>query len=186
VRRDVANGTFSFNGVNSLDKQSVSVSPHDGGTGYVGSFTVDAEGASNGGAPVNWQFDMDQTSNTQAVSQLYNVSIASSAQPSGTNGPTTQSVSVLIAGPGNDTFVFKQGFGAEVIANATHSDMIELDGFSSVTSTSQLRALFERGAERSTPVAVQDGQRRARYGDRPRQSRQHHVGERPCRGPACE
>jgi hypothetical protein len=39
--------------------QSVSVSPHDEGAGYVGSFTVGAEDTTNGGISVNWHFDLD-------------------------------------------------------------------------------------------------------------------------------
>src|SRR5262249_28084021 len=52
----------------------------------------------------------------------------------------TQSISVTVAGPGNDTFVFQPGFGTDVIANATTSDNIELDGFSSVTSIHELQS----------------------------------------------
>src|SRR5262249_22677305 len=51
----------------------------------------------------------------------------------------TQSIAVTIGGPGNDAFVFKPGFGTDVIANATTSDTIELDWFSSVTSINQLQ-----------------------------------------------
>jgi hypothetical protein len=50
----------------------------------------------------------------------------------------SQTVSVTIGGPGNDSFVFHPGFGVNDIANAKSADTIELDGFSSVTSNSQL------------------------------------------------
>ncbi len=107
------------------------------------------------------------------------------AQPSGTNAPTTQSVSVLIAGSGNDTFVFKQGFGAEIIANATHSDTIELDGFSSVTSINELQTLLNE---------VQNGQPQSMFktanGGRDTVidlgNHDSITLERPYRRPACE
>ncbi|MGA2292566.1 hypothetical protein, partial [Bradyrhizobium sp.] len=41
-----------------------------------------------------------------------------------------------------DTFVFRPGLGAEVIANAPSAPIIELDGFSSLTSNAQLAALL--------------------------------------------
>lgn len=84
-------------------------------------------------------------------------------------------VPVMIGGPGNDTFVFKPGFGADIIANAISSDTIELDGFSSVTSIDELQT-FE---VRTGPVAVTvpGGERRPRHRGQSRQSRHHHSGE---------
>jgi hypothetical protein len=62
----------------------------------------------------------------------------------GDKAPSTASqlVSVTIAGPGNDAFVFHPGVGAKTIVNAGPSDTIELDGFSSVTSNNQLATLL--------------------------------------------
>jgi hypothetical protein len=84
---------------------------------------------------------VDSDSITQTVTQSYNVTVAD-AEPSDTNNTAAQSLSVTIGGPGNDTFVFKSGFGADVIANATSSDTIELDRFSSITSINHLQALL--------------------------------------------
>jgi hypothetical protein len=53
----------------------------------------------------------------------------------------------------NDTFVFKPGIGADVVANAGSASTIELDGFSSVTSDSQLAALLHE-AQASQPQAL--------------------------------
>jgi hypothetical protein len=60
--------------------------------------------------------------------------------PSGTPSPATQAASVIVAS--NDTFVFRPGIGADVVANAGSADTMELDGFSSVTSNAQLTALL--------------------------------------------
>jgi hypothetical protein len=54
--------------------------------------------------------------------------------------PVSQAASVIVAS--NDTFVFRPGIGADVVANAGSADTMELDGFSSVTSNAQLTALL--------------------------------------------
>lgn len=60
----------------------------------------------------------------------------------GTNSTATQSVTVTIAGAGNDAFVFHPGVGSDTVVRATAADTIELDGFSSVTSNKQLASLL--------------------------------------------
>jgi hypothetical protein len=74
-------------------------------------------------------------------------------QQKGASVTGTQTVSVTVGGPGNDTFVFKPHFGSDGIANATSSDTIELDGFSSVAGISELQALLnEAHAGQSQPL----------------------------------
>jgi hypothetical protein len=141
MTQDLASGTFLFNDSDSTGKPTVSVSPQNGGSGYVGSFTLDAVNTVNGQDSVGWHFNLDANSITQTTTQSYDVTIAD-AQPNGTINTATQSVSVTVGGPGNDTFVFRLGFGADVIANATSSDTVELDGFSSVSSINELQALL--------------------------------------------
>jgi serralysin len=69
------------------------------------------------------------------------IGIPAAQAPSGiTLGLVSQAASALIAS--NDTFVFRPGFGADVIANAGNAETIELDGFSSVTNNAQLAALL--------------------------------------------
>jgi hypothetical protein len=62
--------------------------------------------------------------------------------PPGTGSPSasssTNSGSVLIGGPGNDTFVFHPGMGAETISNFAPQDTIELDQFANVQNLQQL------------------------------------------------
>jgi len=138
VSQSLVGGSFSFGEADSTGNYTVSVSAQNGGIGYVGSFTVDAVNMTNGQESVGWQFDLNPDSITQTITQSYNVAVTD-AEPNGTTTTATQSISVTIGGPGNDTFVFKPGFGTDVIANATTSDTIELDGFSSVTSINQLQ-----------------------------------------------
>jgi hypothetical protein len=63
-------------------------------------------------------------------------------QANGTNSTVSQTISVTVGGPGQDTFVFKPGFGTDVIANAKSSDTIELDGFASVANINLLQTLL--------------------------------------------
>ena len=135
----LASDTLLFNDVVLTGKSTVSVSPQNNGIGYVGNFALDGVNSTNGQDSVGWHFNLDPNSITQTITQSYDVTIAD-AQPNGTNSTATQSVSVTVGGPGNDTFVFKPGLGADVIANATSSDTIELDGFSSVTNINLLEA----------------------------------------------
>src|SRR3954454_15522432 len=51
--------------------------------------------------------------------------------------PTTSATSAVF-GPGNDTFVFRPGFGNEAIADVGTAGGIELDGFGFVTSHAEL------------------------------------------------
>jgi len=141
VKQDTADGTLSFSDPDPTDTHSVSVSPQDGATGYLGNFVADTVNAANGQDTVGWHFNFASNPVTQTVTQSYNVSVADH-HADGTTSAATQSVSVTIAGPGNDSFVFHPGIGAEAIVNAGTSDTFELDGFSSVTSNSQLATLL--------------------------------------------
>jgi serralysin len=75
------------------------------------------------------------------------VPAATSSQPAS----VSQAAAVTVVN--NDTFVFKPGIGADVVANAGSASTIELDGFSSVTSDSQLAALLHE-AQASQPQAL--------------------------------
>jgi hypothetical protein len=141
VKQDTADGTLSFSDPDPTDTHSVGVSPQDGATGYLGSFVADAVNAANGQDTVGWHFNFGPGPVTQTVTQSYNVSVADH-YADGTINTATQSVSVAIAGPGNDSFVFHPGVGSDTIVNAGSSDTIELDGFSSVASNNQLAALL--------------------------------------------
>ena len=60
--------------------------------------------------------------------------------PAATGGSNT---SVSVGGPGNDTFVFQPGIGAETIGNFNpRADTLELDHFANVQNIQQLAALI--------------------------------------------
>ena len=141
VKQDLVSGTLSFSDADSTDIHSVTVTPQNDGPGYVGNFTADAVTAANGQDSVGWHFNFDSSPPAKTVSQSYEVTVTDH-HADGTNSAATQPVTVTIAGPGNDAFVFHPGVGADVIVNAASSDTIELDGFSSVTSNNQLASLL--------------------------------------------
>ena len=140
-----ASGTFIFKDLGSAEAQTLTVSPKNADASYVGNFTIDALNKSNGQETVDWHFNVDQATIKQTVTQTYNVAVIDD-HPDGTKTTTTQALSITIGGQGNDTFVFKPGFGANTIVNAQTNDIIELDGFSSVTSTDQVQAYLSAAA----------------------------------------
>jgi hypothetical protein len=135
---DSASGILSFNETDSTDKHTVSVSPQNGEAGYLGNFTADAVDTANGQGSVGWHFNFDSSSVAQTVTQSYDVIVADNQA----NTTVSQTISVTVGGPGQDTFVFKPGFGTDVIANAKSSDTIELDGFASVANINHLQTLL--------------------------------------------
>ena len=136
----LSEGQFVFKDFNATDDASVSVSPQDGGADYVGSFIVNALSTGDRRESVDWHFDPGPGA-VQHVMQSYNISIAGPGSDGG-ESPATRSLSVTIGAPGSDAFLFKPGFGTDIIANLKGSDTIELDGFSSVSDSSGLRTLL--------------------------------------------
>jgi VCBS repeat-containing protein len=141
VKQELASGTLSFNDRGPTAPETVTVSPQNGGAGYIGNFTVDAVTTANGHDSAAWHFNFDSNPGAATVTQSCDVTVADH-HADGTNSTATQSVTVTIAGSGNDAFVFHPGVGADTIVNATAADTIELDGFSSVTSNKQLASLL--------------------------------------------
>jgi hypothetical protein len=68
-------------------------------------------------------------------------------------GLSASSQGAAVMAASNDTFVFKPGIGAEFVANAGSTDVIELDGFASVTSSAQMAALLQE-AQAGQPQAL--------------------------------
>ena len=114
------------------------------GVGHVGSFTLDTPTKSGGQDQINWHFNLDQILSCK-LRRTYDVTVTDT-HADGAKTSATQSLSITIGGQGNDTFVFKRGFGANTIVNAQTTDIIELDGFSSVTSTDQLQTYLNDAA----------------------------------------
>jgi hypothetical protein len=141
ANHDLASGALSFGNADAADQFAVTVTPQHGGAGYLGSFVADAADTANGQETVGWHFNFDAGPVTQSVTQSYAVAVADH-HADGTSSMVTQMVSVTIAGPGNDAFVFHPGAGSDTIVNATSADTIELDGFSAVANGNQLASLL--------------------------------------------
>jgi len=98
--------------------------------------------ATNGQAAVAWHFDLDPNTVTQATTQSYQVTLADT-HADGISTATSQTVSVTIGAPANDSFIFHPGFGADVVVNAHSTDTIELDGFAAVLTSNTLASLLQ-------------------------------------------
>jgi hypothetical protein len=156
---DLASGTLSFGETQSSDTYSVEVSPENENFPFIGNFTVDAPNVSNGQVSTGWHFNFDETNTNQQVTQAYNVSLVDT-KPSGMSQTTSQTVSVTIGGPGQDSFIFHPGVGTEIVANAKSTDTIELDGFSAITNNHQLATLLQEaqaGISQSVFSSANDG-----------------------------
>jgi hypothetical protein len=130
----MAGGTISFTDGNAADTVTAASVPANGGQNYLGTFSLDPVGETNGSGTVDWHFSLNETSldalsSGQIVTQSYQVTLADAQ----TGGAATETVAVSIGGPGSDTFVFNPGIGADVIANfsvqAGAADKIDLSSF---------------------------------------------------------
>ncbi len=142
----VASGTIQFADPDRADSHSASFVAENGGkhadgTAYVGTFALDdpvnngshvTEAANGVPGSVAWHFSMtsgqiDAIVFNSTITQSYDVAVADNHGAS-----VSQTVSVSVGGPGNDTFVFHADthVGADTIVNFhTGSDHIELDGY---------------------------------------------------------
>jgi hypothetical protein len=156
---DSATGKLSLGEAQSPDTYSVGVSPENEMSAYIGNFTVDAPNASNGQVSTGWHFNFGETNANQEVTQSYNVSLVDT-KPSGISQTTSQTVSVSIGGPGQDSFIFHPGVGPDIVANAKSTDTVELHGFSAVTNNHQLATLLQEaqaGISQSVFSSANDG-----------------------------
>ena len=136
------NGTVTFADTDSSNIQTASFTPD--GSGYVGTFSLNAVTESNDSASVGFEFSLgnDQINLApgQISTQSYSVSVT---DPQNSAVNLNQTVSASIGGPGNDNFVFHPGVGADTIANFNpQQDTIELDNFANVHSVQELEALI--------------------------------------------
>jgi hypothetical protein len=156
---DIASGTLTFSDPELTGRPTATVSPQNGDAPYIGNFTVGAVDAAGGQEDLGWHFNFDPSDVSQPVTQTYDVAVAD-GHAGGSGSTATQAISVTIGGPGNDAFVFHPGLGTDVIANAVSSDTIDLDGFASVTSNSQLAELLHEaqiGQPQSLFQSINDG-----------------------------
>jgi hypothetical protein len=151
---DVANGTITLTDSDSSNTQTASFTPE--GSGNTGTFSLDPVSVSGGSVSVGWEFSLDNDQINLAtgatVTQAYGVSVTDPQNPA---LEINQTVSVSLGGPGNDSFVFAPGIGAETIANFNpQNDTIELNGFSNIHSEQQLASLITNDAHGDAVIAL--------------------------------
>ncbi len=139
---DSASGDISFATPHGGDTFTDSVTPD--GTNYGGSFSLDQPVETNGHVSVGFDFmaDNDQINLTpgETLTQSYSVNIADAQNPAEN---ISQTVSVTVGGPGNDSFVFAPGVGADTIVNFNpQHDVLELDHFASAQTVQELQSLI--------------------------------------------
>jgi serralysin len=130
--------------------------------GQFGSYTPVGTEQTSGGYEVAWQipgtqqfsiWNTDSSGNFQSYTALSGTSTALESLETSfhqdLNGDGVIGVPAAAASQvapvsvaNNDTFLFRPGFGADVIMNAGSAETIELDGFSSVTNNAQLAMLL--------------------------------------------
>lgn len=144
-------GQVALDTLSSTGEASASVSAHNGGAHYVGSFVVNLLSVADGREVIEWQFNLRPNS-VQHTTQSYDVSVGGAGSEH--NGASaSQSLTVTIGGPGSDPFLFKPGFGTDVIGNFKGTDTIELDGFASIGNAGALQALLaEAQSGQAQPV----------------------------------
>jgi FecR protein len=129
-------GSISFDDRDAGDTHTASATPD--GKNYVGTFHVDSPSESDGSGSVDWSFDFKNVTLApgKTLTQSYDVTVADQ------HGATaTQQVSVSIGGPGNDTFVFNPGVGADTIVNfSAQNDHIDLEHFANIQNYQELAA----------------------------------------------
>jgi len=148
-------GTINVADTDTSGTQIASFTPD--GSGYLGTFSIEASTESNGQALVAWGFDLgnDQINlaSGQTLTQSYNVSLS---EPEGQ--AANQNVSISIGGPGNDTFVFQPGVGADTIVNFNaQNDTIDLHNFSDIHSVQQLEAAITTDTHGDAVIALGHG-----------------------------
>jgi Tryptophan-rich Synechocystis species C-terminal domain len=134
MAKHLAKGAALSNDSELIGNATVTVSPRDGGSGNVADFMLGAVNAANGPESTGGHLNLDSDSIAQTITE--------SGQTNGTKSTAPQSVSVTVGGPGNDAFVFKPGFGADIVANTTSLDTFGPDGFLSATTINQLPTLL--------------------------------------------
>ena len=110
------------------------------GSGYVGAFEVGQTTQGHSGTALDYGFtfenDQIKLAEGQTLNQSYDVTATNAGDPA---SDVNHVVSISIGGPGNDTFFFHPGMGADTIGdfNPQH-DTIELDRFVNIHGLQQL------------------------------------------------
>jgi hypothetical protein len=124
------------------------------GNDYKGAFHVETHNASDGTGSVDWTFDFSNVAVQpgKTLTQSYDVSLEQ-------NGATTsQQVSVSIGGPGNDTFHFNPGVGADTIVNFNaQNDHIDLGNFANIQNYHELQEAITQDAHGDAVIGLGHG-----------------------------
>lgn len=139
-----ASGTVSFTDSDNNFGHTASYSMPHAGSGYIGNFALTPLTEVNGSGSVGWTFNISAAAVaglTSAVTQAYNVTIDDHH-----NGMVTQQIDVSVGTTHTDNFVFRPGFGTDVITNFTTSgnavDHVDLSAFH-LSGTNLLQMLHE-------------------------------------------
>jgi hypothetical protein len=154
-----ASGTIAFTDADPTDTHAATFAPHNGGTGYIGSFALGSVTDTGGSGSVGWTFSAAATAVaalTSAVTQSYDVTIDDHHG----GGTAVQQIDVSFGTSHADNFVFHPGFGTDVIANfvtdGDAADTIELDGFG-INNTTDLAALIHENGNHDAVLALGHG-----------------------------
>jgi VCBS repeat-containing protein len=154
-----ASGALSFTDADHADTHSAQFAPLNSGAGYIGTFGLTGVTEANGSGSVGWSFGAASSAVaalTSAVTQSYGITIADNH-----NGSVVQQVDVSIGTAHADNFLFRPGIGSDVITNfsitAATLDHLELAGFTSAQSVTDLHALLHENSHHNAVLALGNG-----------------------------
>ena len=147
-------GNISFVDSNPTDTLSASVTAD--GSGYVGALSLDPVTDNNGSVSLGFEFspgnDQIGLASGQTLTQSYDISVTDVQNLAES---LNQTVSVSFGGPGNDSFVFQPGIGADTIVNFNpQNDTIELDQFANAQTVQELQSLITTDAHGDAVIAL--------------------------------
>jgi hypothetical protein len=125
------------------------------GKSYVGTFHLDTASENNGTGSVDWSFDFSNVALApgKTLTQSYDVTLTGQH-----DSTATQQISVSIGGPGNDTFVFNPGVGADTIVNFNaHADHIDLEHFANINNYQELTEAVTADAHGNAVIELGHG-----------------------------
>jgi VCBS repeat-containing protein len=146
-------GSISFADADAGDTHTASFTPD--GRNYVGAFHIDAPSQNDGSGSVDWSFDFKNVTlqSGQTLTQSYDVTLADQR-----GATTSQQVSVSIGGPGNDTFHFNPGVGADTIVNFNaQNDHIDLGNFANIQNYHELQEAITQDAHGDAVIGLGHG-----------------------------
>ena len=136
--------TVTLNGDYAPDNNVAWSSSYDGhgGVDVVDPPLTSANAGSLGFLPNDEQITFESNGET-----IYTIDSALTAATGTNQGAQIANANVVVGGPGNDTFVFQPGLGAQTIANFNpQQDKLELDHFADAQTVQELQSLITTDA----------------------------------------